>query len=62
VIVQALGACHPDCRFCAREFWRWYAGRMLQMHKVNARGRSRGETSFAQAAATSIGARCVRSP
>lgn len=52
MIVDALGQCHPDCRFCQKEWWRWYRARMAQMHKAK-----RGDTvSFAQAAATSIGA------
>jgi L-lysine 2,3-aminomutase len=52
MIVHALGLCHPECRFCQREWWVWYRARMAQMHKPK-----RGEAvSFAQAAATSIGA------
>lgn len=56
MIVQALGACHPDCPWCAREWWKWCASRMRQMGSHRRRGRIE-QTSFAEAAATSIGAR-----
>lgn len=48
--VNALAACHPECRFCAVEMFRWLAGRMTQMAKAK-----RGDTtSFAECAATSV--------
>lgn len=48
--VYALGPCHPDCRFCAREFWVWLRARMAQMDRVK-KGMT---TSWSQAAATSV--------
>jgi len=48
--VKALGNCHPDCRYCAMDFWKWLKGRMNQMD----RPRRGEEQSFSEAAATSI--------
>lgn len=50
LVVNALGSCHKDCRFCAKEFYRWYKTRMAQM-AVPQEGQT---TTFAQAAATSV--------
>lgn len=41
--------CHPDCPWCARQFWLW-----LKHHMANMSRRVGGATSFAEAAATSI--------
>lgn len=41
---------HPDCVFCGRQFFKWYAGRMQQMDLVQ-KGMN---SSFSDAAATSI--------
>jgi len=52
VKIYALGACHPECRFCALDWWRWLRDRENQMSVPR---KKYGETiSFAQAAATSI--------
>ena len=53
MMVYALGPCDPRCAFCAREFLKWLRGRMNQM-SIPRRGES---ISFAEAAATSIGAK-----
>lgn len=47
--VEALAQCHPDCPFCARDFFAWYARRMGAMNV-----RKNGILSFSEAAATSI--------
>lgn len=49
--LNLLGKCHPDCPWCAKEFWSWLKARMKNANKED--GRS-GEGSFARAAATSI--------
>ena len=53
MLVLNNGQCeHPDCPWCARIWFRWYAARMNQMHVPR---KNRGETtSFAEAAATSV--------
>lgn len=48
MIVRALAACHPDCPWCAREWWAWLRGRMASM------GRLVDGVSFAEAAASSV--------
>lgn len=52
LVVYALGACHPQCPWCAREFWKWMAGRMRAMDTPSKR--HPGKVTFAQAAATSV--------
>jgi hypothetical protein len=48
--INALGSCHPDCTFCARDFFKWLKTRMTQMAIIE-----KGQViSFAEAAATSI--------
>lgn len=50
MMLTLLGECHPDCPWCAREWFRWLAARMRQMQKP-----ARGERiSFAEAAASSV--------
>lgn len=45
------GQCeHPDCTFCARIWFAWYAARMRQMH---VQPKNKPGISFAEAAATS---------
>lgn len=51
MIINALGACHAQCPWCARHFWDWVKTRMRNANKED--GRS-GEGSFASAAATSV--------
>lgn len=51
MIINALGACHAQCPWCARHFWTWVKARMRNANKED--GRS-GEGSFASAAATSV--------
>jgi hypothetical protein len=53
--VEALSSCHPSCAFCAREFLAWYARRMGAMNRPP----REGGPSFAEAAASSVGARRV---
>ncbi len=48
--INALGACHPECRFCAQEWYKWWRGRDKQMSMV----RPGQGISFAEAAVTSI--------
>ena len=57
MIVYALGACDPACPWCAREWFRWLKARMAQMASHRGRGGRVQAVSFAEAAATSIGAR-----
>lgn len=40
---------YPTCNGCARHFWKWLRARMANMSR-----RVNGETSFAEAAATSV--------
>lgn len=42
---------HPDCTFCAKDFFAWWKAREANMQRED--GRS-GAGSFAQAASTSI--------
>lgn len=49
IIVNALGACHPDCPFCAKAYFAWFKQRMRQMDLAKP-----GQSSFAAAAATSV--------
>lgn len=54
MVVHALGACRPECPWCAREWWRWYKSRMAAMaQRTGSNGRTMS-ASFAEAAATSI--------
>jgi len=48
-VVNALGACHPDCPFCAKAYFAWFKQRMKQMDFAKP-----GQPSFSSAAATSI--------
>lgn len=48
--IRALGRCHPDCSFCARDWWRWLRRRQADM----ARPRRGEAVSFLQAALTSV--------
>ncbi len=34
MIVYALGACHAECPWCARDFWRWLKNRIANMSRV----------------------------
>lgn len=28
MMVKALGRCHAECPWCARDYWRWLSARM----------------------------------
>ncbi len=50
LVVNALGKCHPDCPWCAKEFFKWMKSRMTQMNRVV----PGMVESFSQAASTSV--------
>lgn len=56
MVVNALGTCHRDCPWCAREFLvRWLQTRVRQMDELTKKQKERGETTtFSEAAATSV--------
>lgn len=49
-MAMLVGACDPQCPWCARDWWRWLAGREAQMSRPR-----RGETvPFSAAALSSV--------
>jgi hypothetical protein len=56
MVVNALGACHEDCPFCAREFFKWYKTRMGAMNRS-----LNGVPSFSEEATKSVGSRVSES-